>query len=398
MESLLQDIGFALRLMRKSPGFTVTVVLTLALGIGVNTAIFNLVDTVLLRPLPFRDAERLVKITFNNPGTGLRDVVFSVPEMEDLRTKADVFDDVSVAWSVSANLTGAEQPERMEFLGISPSYFGLLGATPQLGRLLGPEDEAAGFATSIVISDALWHRSYGGDPHVLGKTLRLDGDPYEIVGVLPPGFRHPGRTVAHDVEAWASAGYRADPFQKPARSARFLPGLIGRLKPGLAVAQAQARIDTLADSLRREYPADYPAAARWSVELVPLQQSLVGDVRSMLLVLQGAVLLIALIATVNIASLLVARASGRQRELAVRLAVGASRGRIIQQLLVEAIVLALSGGVVGVIAAMGAMNFLLRLVPAKIPRLAEVGFSPSLIAFALLLSLALGAILGLVLA
>lgn len=396
METILRDFGFALRVMRKSPGFTLVAVLLIALGIGVNTAMFSLVDAVLLRPLPFPEPDQLVKITFNNPGVGLRDVAFSPLEMDDLR-RADVFTDLSVTWPVSANLTGAAQPERMEFLGVSPGYFTLLGVKPQLGRVFGPEDEAPGFAEAVVISDTLWHRSYGGDPHVLGKVLRLDNDPYTIVGVLPADFRHPGATVARDVEAWAAAGYRADPFPAPARNVRFLPGLIGRLRPGLTLAQAQVRLDALADTLRREYPTDYPAPARWSVELQPLQRALVGDVRSMLLVLQGAVLVIALIAAVNIANLLVARASGRQREIAVRMALGADRERIIGQLMAEAMLLALTGGAVGVIAAMGTMGLVMQLVPASIPRLSEVGLGAGALGFALLLSLLIGAVLGLVL-
>ncbi|TMA17964.1 MAG: FtsX-like permease family protein, partial [Deltaproteobacteria bacterium] len=350
MESFLQDVGYAARLMRRNAGFTLVTVLTLALGIGVNTAMFSIVDGVLLRPLPFPEPQRLVKIVFDNPGLGLRDVSSSVPEMDDLR-QSGVFTELSVAWPISANLTGAQAPARIEFLGISPDYFRMLGVKPQLGRVIGAQDEAPGFAQTVVISDALWRSSFGADPKVLGKILRLDNDPYEIVGVLPPGFRHPGRTVARDVEGFASAGYRADPFPKPARNVRFLPGLIGRLDKGLTVAEAQARIDSLVANLRRDHPNDYPPALRWTVRLQPLQESLVGNVRSMLLVLLGAVSLIALIAAVNIANLLVARASTRQREIAVRIALGASRARIVRQLVVEAMLLALAGGLVGVIAA-----------------------------------------------
>jgi predicted permease len=397
MESFLQDVGYAARLMRRNAGFTLVTVLTLALGIGVNTAMFSIVDGVLLRPLPFPEPDRLVRIVFDNPGLGLKDVPSSVPETDDLR-QSGVFADISVVWPISANLTGATAPARIEFLGISPDYFRLLGAKPQLGRLLDGRDEAPGFAQTVVISDALWRGSFGADPSVLGKILRLDNDPYEIVGVLPPGFRHPGRTVARDVEGYAAAGYRADPFPKPQRSVRFLPGLIGRLAKGVSVADAQARIESLAATLRRDNPNDYPPAMRWTVSLVPLQDSLVGNVRSMLYLLLFAVALIALIAAVNIANLLVARAASRQREIAVRIALGASRARIVRQLVVEAMLLSITGGVVGVVAAAAAQGAILGFVPAGIPRLAEVAIRPSVFGFALALSVIIGVAVGAVLA
>ncbi|MFL5420619.1 MAG: ABC transporter permease [Myxococcales bacterium] len=397
MEGFLQDVGFAARLMRRSAGFTLVTILTLALGIGVNAAMFSIVDGVLLRPLPFPEPDRLVKIVFDSPGLGLRDVPSSVPEMDDLR-QSGVFSDLSVVWPISGNLTGAEAPARIEFLGISPDYFRLLGVKPQLGRVIDARDEAPGFAQTVVISDSLWRGSFGADPNVLGKILRLDNDPYEVVGVLPPGFRHPGRTVARDSEAFAAAGYRADPFPKPARNVRFLPGLIGRLEKGLSLSEAQKRIDSLAANLRRDNPNDYPPATRWTVTLEPLHESLVGKVRSMLLVLLGAVSLIALIAAVNIANLLVARASSRQREIAVRIALGASRARIVRQLVVEALLLSLAGGVAGVLAAAAAHNLILRFVPAVIPRLGEVAIGPAVLVFSLVLSLVIGLGVGLVLA
>src|SRR5215472_14555266 len=202
MDSLLQDIRYGFRMLRKKPAFTLVAVLTLALGVGGNTAIFSIVNAVLLRPLSYHDPDRLVRISFNSTGLGLRDVPFSVPELEDLRTRAGVFEDVSTIGGGSVNLTGANQPERLEFVVSHPNYFSMLGATPQIGRLFGPEDTALGFAPVAVISDGLWRRSYGADPSVLGRVLHLDNDPYTIVGVLPPGFRHPGREGARDAEIW----------------------------------------------------------------------------------------------------------------------------------------------------------------------------------------------------
>jgi predicted permease len=395
MGILLQDLRYALRMLRKNPTFALVAVLTLALGIGANTAIFSIVNAVLLRALPYQDPGRLVKIAFNNPGVGLRDVRFSVPELEDLRTRAGVFQDVSAIVSGSVNLTGAKQPERLELLVTTPNYFSMLGATPQIGRLFGPQDFALGFATAVVISDSLWHRSYGADPNVLGRSLRLDNDAYTIVGVLPPGFRHPGPTVARDVEVYSTAGFAADPAPKPARSTRIMPVAIGRLKPGLTLRQAQARLTAMATEIRQDFATDYPPQANWTIEIQPLQESLVGNVRPMLLVLLGAVILIVFIVSLNIANLLLARASGRQQEMAVRSALGASRSRIIRQMLTESVLLSFIGGVAGIATAAGTLQFILRFVPSNIPRLSEVSIDWVVLTFALLISLLTGTLFGL---
>src|SRR5205814_1839271 len=233
-----QDVRYGLRMMVKKPTVTIVAVLTLALGVGANTAIFSIVHAVLLRPLPFPDADRLVRIFFNEPGVGLRDVRFSKPELDDLQTRAGVFEDATPIFEGSENLTGAKQPERLEAVNGSFSYFSMLGVTPQMGRLFGPQDFALGFASVVVISDGLWHRSYGADPNVLGRTLRIDNDPYTIVGVLQRGFHHPGPTVSSDVDVFGAGGFSADPFPQPIRANRVLGAGIGRLKPGLTLAQA----------------------------------------------------------------------------------------------------------------------------------------------------------------
>ncbi len=395
METLFQDVRYGLRMLLKKPTFTAVAILTLALGVGANTAIFSIVNAVLLRSLPFRDPDRLVRIYFNNPGVGLRDIRFSMPEFDDLTTQTDVFEDVSVVFPASTNLTGAKQPERLELLGTTPNYFSMLGATPELGRLFGHQDFALGFAPAVVISDALWRRSYGADPGVLGRSVRLDNDLYAIVGVLPPGFRHPGPTISRAVEVWVTCGFSGDPFPKPARGTRVLPGAIGRLKPGLTLAQAQARLDAMAANLRREFANDYPPQAKWTIEIVPLQQSLVGKIRPMLLVLLAAVILIVSIVSLNIGSLLLARASGRQQEIAVRAAMGASRGRMIRQMLTESLLLAFIGGIAGLATAVITLKAVLRFVPANLPRLGEVNIDWRVLGFALLISLATGLLFGL---
>ena len=395
MTTLFQDVRYGLRLLWKSPGFTIVAVLSLALGVGANTAIFSIVNAVLLRSLPFSHPDRLVKIVANNRGVGAQDIGLSVPELDDLRTRAGVFDQVTATQGGPTNLTGGERPQHLELLEVSPNYFSMLGTSAHIGRVFGPGDEAPGFAEAAVISDSLWARGFGRDPGVLGRRLQLDNDPYTIVGVLPPGFRHPGRTVATDVEIWITAGFRADPFPKPDRSLRYLPGAIGLLKPGISLEQAQSRLNAFTAQLRAEYATDYPAGSGWSIEVEPLQESLVGNVRPMLLVLMGAVVLIILLALVNVANLLLARASGRQREMAVRLAMGATRSRMIRQLLTESMILSLVSGVVGVLTAIAALHFV-QFLPARIPRLAEVQVDWTVLAFALLVSLLAGLGFGLV--
>jgi putative ABC transport system permease protein len=394
MEALLQDVRYGLRMLVKKPTLTIVAVLTLALGVGANTAIFSIVNAVLLRSLPLPDPDRLVRIYFNNPGVGLRGVRFSVPEFDDLRTQRDVFEDVSVIVSGPTNLTGAKQPDHLEMVEVSPNYFSMLGATPELGRLFGHQDFALGFAPVVVISDALWRRSYGADPGVLGRSLRLDNDLYAIVGVLSPGFRHPGPTIPA-VEVWITCGFSGDPFPAPVRGLRILPGAIGRLMPGLTLAQAQARLDALTANLRREFANNYPPQAKWTIEIVPLQQSLVGKVRPMLVVLMAAVILIVFVVSLNIGSLLLARASGRQQEMAVRAAMGASGGRMIRQMLTESLLLAFIGGIAGLTTAAIVLKAVLRFVPANLPRLGEVNIDWRVLGFALLISVATGLLFGL---
>jgi predicted permease len=396
LSELGQDVRYGLRMLVKNPTLTIVAVLTLALGVGANTAIFSIVDAVLLRPLPYRDPDRLVRIFFNEPGVGLKDVRFSKPELDDLLTRAGVFDDVTPIFEGSEDVTGGRRPERVEGVNGSFSYFSLLGVTPQLGRLFGPQDFVPGFADKAVISDGLWRRAYGADPNVVGRILRLDNDPVTIIGVLPPAFRHPGPTVAGDAEVFCAFGMTGEPFPKPLRGTRILGNGIGRLKPGLTLAQAQARLTAMAAQLRQDFPADYPTQTQWTIEIQPLQETLVGKVRPMLLVLLGAVILIVFIVSLNIANLLLARASARQQEMAVRLSLGASRGRMVRQLLTESMLLSIIGGVAGLATAVGTLDFILRFVPSSVPRLNEVRIDWVVLAFALLMSILTGLVFGLV--
>jgi predicted permease len=395
LETLLQDIRYGLRMLRQKPTFTIVAVLTLALGIGANTAIFSIVNAVLLRSLPFPEPDRLVKIFFNNPGTGLHGVLYSVPELDDLRNRAGVFEYVTGTERGSIDLSGDCQPERLEMLTASPNYFSMLGVAPQIGRLFGPEDFTPGFAPSAVISDSLWRRNFGANPSVLGRTIRLDNDVYVIAGVLHPDFRNPGRATSHDVDVWLASGFMADSDPEPTRNARSFPSAMGRLKPGITLKQAQARLTAMALEIRRDFPADYPPESKWTIEIQPMQEAVVGSIRPMLLVLQGAVILIVFIVSLNIANLLLARASGRQQEMAVRSAMGASRSRIVRQMLTESLLLSIMGGSAGIALAVAMLKSMPRFIPSSIPRLNEVSVDWRVLAGAVLISLVTGLLFGL---
>src|SRR6476660_1374571 len=395
MGTLLQDLRYGWRILVKKPAFTIVAVLTLALGVGANTAIFSIVNAVLLRSLPYRDADRLVRVYFNEPGLGLRDVRFSKPEMDDLLTRADALEDVTPIFEGSENLTGVKQPERVEGVNGSFSYFSMLGVIPQIGRLYGPQDFVPGVAPVVVISDGLWRRAYGADPNVIGRTIRIDNDPLTIIGVLPRGFRHPGPTTSGDAEVFAAFGFIGAPFPPPLRNTRIFPNGIGRLKPGVTLKQAQARLTAMAAQLRHDFPADYAPQAQWTIEIQPLQETLVGQVRPMLLVVLGAVIPIVFIVSLNIATLLLARASGRQQEMAVRLSLGASPGRLVRQLLTESMLLSLIGGGAGIATAVCTLGFILPFVPSNVPRLNEVRIDWMVLVFALLISILTGLMFGL---
>jgi predicted permease len=396
--NLWQDVGFALRTMRKSPRITATVLLTLALGIGANAAIFSVVNATLFRPLPFHDPEQLVVLHADLRGLGAQSVGFSVPELDDLRDRAGVFSAVSAVFQGPGNLTGGEHPERLESGVVSPNYFSILGVRPQLGRLFDPGDTAPGFGDAVVITDGLWHREFGGERSVLGHQMRLDTDLYTIVGVLPPEFRNPSSAGAVPVEIYVSAGFRSDPFPPPQRSARVLGDLIGRLKPGMTLAQAQAKLATFSDSLRRDYGSDYPAGSGWTLSVTPLKEVVVGNTRTLLISLLLAVVFILLIACVNVANLLLASASARQREIAVRLALGASRARIVRQLLTESAVLSIMAAAAGIGAATLGLQSLIAMLPSQLPRLNDIHVDARVLAFSLTLSLLTTVLFGLVLA
>ncbi len=396
LTTIFHDLRYAARMLRNKPGFTAVAIITLSLGIGANTAIFSVVDAVLLRPLPFPKPENIVLVRDDLTGRNAENVGLSVDELKDLQERSGVFEKVSAVWPVDANLTGSDRPERIELLAVSPNYFSLLGVTAQLGRVLGPQDQAQGFAEGVVISDGLWRRLFGSDPNVLGRKVYADSDVYTIVGVMPADFRHPGQTLRNEVEMWATAGFSANPFGPPVRAQRILPGAIARIKPELNVQQAQAKLDAFVANLRNEFPKDYPDEAGWTVKLQPAHATLVGNVQSTLLVLLAAVGLVLLIGCVNIANLLLARSSARHREMAIRLAMGAGRRRLIAQLLTESLLLSFLGGAAALLIVGFFKTLLLGLVPANTPRLHEVGVNATVLIFVFLISTVTGLLFGLI--
>jgi putative ABC transport system permease protein len=385
MTTLLQDVRYGVRMMRKRPGFTAVVVLTLALGMGANTAIFSVVNAVLLRPLPYRNAERLVWVAGNVRG-GTNRASVSPPDYVDYRAQNTVFEEFAASTSVPVpvNLTGAGEPERLTGSLVTANYFRAFGVAPALGRAFGPDEERAGPAPVAVLSDGLWRRRFGGDPSVVGKTVALDGKAVTVVGIAPPEFQYPA-----GVELWMPLDFCVPEMN--IRAAHFLRP-IGLLKEGVTIEQARAETDLIARRLEEQYPE---SNERWSLNLVPLQEQVVGGVRTSLWVLLGAVGFVLLIACANVSNLMLARAAARSRELALRTALGASRWRVARQQLTENVLLSLAGGGLGLLLAAWGVDLLTALGAGDIPRSREIGVDGRVLAFTAALSVLTGLAFGL---
>ena len=395
MDAILRDIRHGFRRVVAAPGFTAIAMLTLALGIGANVAIFTVVNAVLIRPLPFPRADRLVRVAADARATNGRNIGISEPELGDLRDRAGIFDGVTAIWPVSASMVGGERPERIEVMVTSANYFQLLGAAPQLGRVYGPADAVPGFSDAVVLSDGLWRRAFGAARDIVGRKVVMDTDTYTVVGVMPPSFRHPGETVRGDVDMWSACGFAAAPFTSPPqRQQNFIPGVIGRLKPGITLPQAQDRLDALAAQLQAAYPTNYPASVQWALRVDGVQSQLTNRIRPTLGLLMGAVALLLAIACVNIANLTLARSSSRVREIAVRRALGATRAQLVRQLLVESLVVAIAGGIAALVALGWMRDWLVALMPSDLPRLVEVQFDGGMVLAGLALSMVAGVVFG----
>ena len=381
LDTLLRDFRYALRTLRKAPGFTAIAVLTLALGIGANTAIFSVVYAVLLRPLPYANAGQLFNVFQVKPQDGITGTGWSYLNFAMLREQNSVFSEMAGAQKHQLTLTARGEPSVVNTSVVTPELFSVFGEKPLAGRLFFSEDGKPGAPPVVILGENLWRGSFGADPKIIGSSINLDKRPYTVIGIMPATFRFPNLTESEQV--WIPLVQ--DPLfgsMIPRRAGHWLQ-VTGRLKPGVSMAQAQAELDAIAVRLAKEFPAENNG---WMIRMVPLQQMIVGNVKSALLVLLGAVGLVLLIACANIANLLLTRATSRAREIAVRMALGAGRNRIVRQLLCETAVLGLLGGVMGIFLAYWGVQGLSSFLPQSLPLVNAIRVDNFVLCFALLLS------------
>src|SRR6185436_6779842 len=397
MQSLWNDLAYGFRMLLKNPRFTVVSVLSLAIGIGANTAIFSVTNALLFRPLPYKDAERLVILWNRSPGLNVEQDWFSPGQYLDIKAENQVFENVAATIDSSFNLTGKGIPERVEGARVSSSLFSVLGTTPMMGRAFTADEDEQGKPTTAILSYGFWQRYFAGDPNVVGKTLSLNGNSVEIVGVMPRDFIL-NKEVMPTVNKISNAEMLLSlPMGWGKRTTRTNEdyNIFGRLRPGVSVAQAQGDVDRIVSGMKQQYPENYPPSSGFMISVVPLIQQVVGEVRRPLLILLGAVGFVLLIACANVANLQLARAAVRQKEIAVRAAVGAGRLRIVRQLLTESVLLSVMGGLLGLVLAIAGLRFLLIFGPDTLPRLNEIRVDGRVLAFTFLVSLATGILFGL---
>jgi putative ABC transport system permease protein len=386
----LQDIRYGFRMLIKRPSFTIIVVLTMALGIGANTTIFSAVDAVLLNPLPYQDPDRLMAVWETNkqlsPEAWDRNEL-AMGNFRDWRSRNQVFDQIGSSFYADVNLTGLGEPERIKSSVVTTNFFQVLGTQPMIGRSFLPEEEQPGSPRVVILSSGLWERLFGSDPNLTNKSLTLNGNPVAVIGVMPPGFDVQFPTNIR-VDMWLPL--RIDPANFD-RNNHFLYA-IARLKPGISRDQAQTEMNLIATQLQQQYPE---TNAQKGVNIVPLRKQVVGNVESYLYLLFAAVGFVLMIACANVAGLLLARVTARHKEVAVRIALGASRWRIIRQLLTESIILSALSGLLGLLFAYAGIKLLVNLSPADVPRLHEIGLHVPVFLWTLVISLLTGVLFGL---
>ncbi|HKP87961.1 MAG TPA: ABC transporter permease [Blastocatellia bacterium] len=389
MDTLIQDLRYGFRALVKSRSFTIVAVIALALGIGANTAIFSVVDAVLLRPLPYKNPEQLALIWHNYPQINLPQASICVPCYVEYRDMTSSFEQVATSTGWSVNLTGTGEPERLQGAKATFNYFSTLGAEPAQGRTFVEEEDKPGNNRVAVLSHGLWARRFGSDPNIVGATITLDGQSYNVIGIMPADF-----VVPQSVDLWSPIAFTPEQLAATNHGNEFLT-VIARLKPGVTLGQAQAEMDTLAEQLRPQF-----YGPNWGISLVSLREQLVGSARFPLLILLGTVAAVLLIACTNVANLLLARASARQKEIAIRTALGATRARVVRQLLTESVLLALAGGLFG----LGIAYLGIRLIVVGVPQNISnsilgwklIGLNPQVLGFTVLVSLITGIIFGLI--
>jgi len=397
MQTLLQDLRYGARMLLKNPAFTLIAVITLALGIGANTAIFSIVNGLLLNPLPYRNADRLAIIWTHSPGANVAQDWPSPGQFSALKSENGVFEQLALAQGGNVILTGNAEPERLGAVRASSAVFSLLGAQAMLGRVFLPEEDTPDKTLTVILSHSLWRRRFGGDPKVLGQTLTINGRAYTVVGVMPPDF-----ALGHEVMPTVGGVAQAELLLPLPLSVERMNNhgdenynVLARLKPGATIAHAQAELNLAVRRMEQQFPDNYPPSRRFSFSIRPLLEQAVGDVRPALYVLLGAVGCVLLIACANVANLLLARAATREREIAVRTAIGAGRWRVVRQLLTETVLLSAVGGALGLLLAVWGLALLRWLNPGDIPRLAAIRIDNRVMAFTTVVAALTGVLFGL---